>query len=137
VSRAFEQTATATDPYEMKERIMSPTQRDTKKQAKARPRRLQAQERLARDRRQAQRAAEALQQALDDLGLPEDLATEIAGRLRSQQQLLSKIVGMMCPRCLGAVPTLNSVACGAGTRTCLRGYSMRCPNAPGSSGFDA
>jgi hypothetical protein len=54
-----------------------------------------AQERLARDRRQAQQAAEALQQALDDLGLPEDLVTEIAGRLYSQQKLLGKIVGVM------------------------------------------
>ena len=45
-----------------------------KRQTKARQhRRLGAQERLARDRRQAQQAAEALQQALDDLELPEDL----------------------------------------------------------------
>jgi hypothetical protein len=51
---------------------MSRTQRYAKKLAKARQRRrLQAQERLARDRRQAQKAAEALQQALADLRLPE------------------------------------------------------------------
>jgi DDE superfamily endonuclease len=81
---------------------MSPTKRYAKKQAKARQRRrLTVQERLARDRRQAQHAAEALQQALDDLGLPEDLVTEIEGRLRSQQQLLGKIVGMMCPPLFG------------------------------------
>ena len=65
---------------------MSPATRCAKKHAKARHRRrLQAQERLARDRRQAQHAAKALQQALDDLGLPEDLVAEIEGRLRSQQ----------------------------------------------------
>ena len=70
---------------------MSPSARDTKRQAKARQRRYRtAQERRARDCRQAQRAAEALQQALDDLGLPEDLVTEIEGRLRSQQKLLGK-----------------------------------------------
>jgi hypothetical protein len=64
---------------------MSPTKRYVKKHAKARRRRYRtAQERLARDRRQAQRAAEALQQALDDLGLPEDLVAELEGRLRSQ-----------------------------------------------------
>jgi len=81
---------------------MTPTKRSVKKHAKARQRcRLTAQERLARDRRQAQQAAEALQQALDDLGLPEDLMAEIAGRLRSQQQLLGKIVGMMCPPLFG------------------------------------
>ncbi len=81
---------------------MSPAKRYVKKHAKARQRRhLKAQERLARDRRQAQHAAEALQQALDDLGLPADLVTEIEGRLRSQQQLLGKIVGMMCPPLFG------------------------------------
>ena len=43
---------------------MSPIKRYAKKQAKARQRRrLQAHERLERDRRQAQRAAEALHQA--------------------------------------------------------------------------
>ena len=58
--------------------------RDAKQHAKASKRRyLKAQERLERDRRQAQQAAEALEQALHDLGLPEDLVAEIAGRLRS------------------------------------------------------
>jgi DDE superfamily endonuclease len=77
---------------------MSPSKRYAKKQAKARQRRrLQAQERLKRDRRQAQRAAEALHHALEDLGLPAHLVVEIEGRLRSQQKLLGKIVGMMFP----------------------------------------
>ena len=49
-----------------------------------------AQERLARDRRQAQHAAEALEQALDDLGLPEDLVAEIEGRLRSQHEAVGQ-----------------------------------------------
>ena len=81
---------------------MSLITRSVKKSIKARQRRRRtAQERLARDRRQAQQAAEALQQALDDLGLPEDLVPEIEGRLRSQQQLLGKIVGMMCPPLFG------------------------------------
>ena len=81
---------------------MSPTQRYAKKQAKARQRRRHtAQERLERDRRQAQHAAKALQQAFDDLGLPEDLVVEIEGRLRSQQKRLGKIVGMMCPPLFG------------------------------------
>ena len=69
---------------------MSLTTRYVKKHAKTRQRRRRtAQERLARDRRQAQHAAEALQQALSDLGLPEDLVAEIEGRLRSQQKLLA------------------------------------------------
>ena len=81
---------------------MSPRTRDAHKHAKARRRRYRtAHERLARDRRQAQHAAEVLQQALNDLGLPEDLVTEIEGRLRSQHKLLGKIVGVMCPPLFG------------------------------------
>jgi len=46
---------------------MSPMKRYVKKQAKARQRRrLQAHERLERDRRQAQRAAVALHQAIEE-----------------------------------------------------------------------
>jgi len=100
---------------------MSPTARSIKKLAKARQRRrLKAQERLERDRRQAQQVAEALQQALDDLGLPKDLVTEIAGRLRSQQKLLGKIVGMMCPLLFG---------CRTNTELCrVRGWDKNLPS---------
>ncbi len=81
---------------------MAPSTRDAKKHAKARKRRyLKAQERLERDRRQAQHAATVLEQALDDLGLPKDLVAEIEGRLRSQHKLLGKIVGVMCPPLFG------------------------------------
>ena len=51
----------------------------------------------------------ALQQALNDLGLPEDLVPEIEGRLRSQQKLLGKIVGMMFPPLFGC--RTNSELC--------------------------
>jgi hypothetical protein len=100
---------------------MSLTTRSVKKHAKARQRRRRtAHERLARDRRQAQHAAEALQQALDDLGLPEDLVTEIAGRLRSQQKLLGKIVGVMCPPLFG---------CRTNTELCrVRGWDKNLPS---------
>ena len=100
---------------------MSPTQTRRQKHAKARQRRRRkAQERLARDRRQAQHAAEALQQALDDLGLPEDLVTEIEGRLRSQQKLLGKIVGMMFPPLFGC--RTNSELCR------VRGWDKNLPS---------
>src|SRR5919206_2763135 len=91
-----------------------------KRHAKARQRRRRtAAERLQRDRRQAQHAAEALQQALDDLRLPEDLVTEIAGRLRSQQKLLGKIVGVMCPPLFG---------CRTNTELCrVRGWDKNLP----------
>jgi hypothetical protein len=60
-----------------------------KKQAKTRQRRrLKAQGRLVRDCRQAQHVAKVLEQALHDLGLPENLVVELEGRLRSQQYLL-------------------------------------------------
>jgi DDE superfamily endonuclease len=100
---------------------MSAAKRYAKKHAQARHRRhLQAQERLARDRRQAQHAAEALQQALDDLGLPDDLVTEIEGRLRSQKKLLGKIVGVMCPPLFG---------CRTNTELCrVRGWDKNLPS---------
>jgi hypothetical protein len=100
---------------------MSLAKRDAKKHAKARRRRyLKAQERLARDRRQAQHAAEALQQALDGLGLPADLVTEIEGRLHSQQKLLGKIVGVMCPPLFGC--RTNSELCR------VRGWDKNLPS---------
>ena len=72
------------------------------KQAKARQRRrLNAHERLERDGRQAQRAVEALHHALEELGLPDTLVTEIEGRLHSQQKLLGKLVGVMFPPLFG------------------------------------
>ena len=81
---------------------MSPSKRYAKKQAKARQRRrLQTHERLERDRRQAQRAATALHQAIEALGLPENLVAEIEGRLCSQQKLLGKIIGVMFPVLFG------------------------------------
>jgi hypothetical protein len=85
-----------------REHPRSPATRCAKKHAKARHRRhLQAQERLTRDRRQAQPAAEALQQALDDLGLPDDLVTESEGRLRRQNTLLGQSVGGRFPPLFG------------------------------------
>jgi hypothetical protein len=77
---------------------MSPTTRSVKQHAKARQRRrLTAQERLDRDRAQAQQAA----QALGDMGFPTELVTELEGRLRSQLQLLGNICGVMLPSLLG------------------------------------
>jgi hypothetical protein len=92
-----------------------------KRYTKARQRRyLKAQERQERDRRQAQQAAEALEQALHDLGLPENVVAEIEGRLRSQQKLLGKIVGVMCPPLFG---------CRTNTELCrVRGWDKNLPS---------
>ena len=117
---------------------MPPAIRSVKKHVKARQRRrLKARERLERDRRQAQHAAMVLEQALHDLGLPANLVAEIEGRLRSQQQLLGKIVGMMFHHSLAVAPTPSSAAYGAGIKTCPRICSARCLSAPGSSDCDA
>jgi hypothetical protein len=100
---------------------MSPATRWAKKHAKARHRRhLQAQERLARDRHQAQHAAQVLEQALYDLGLPDNLVAEIEGRLRSQHKLLGKIVGVMFPPLFG---------CRTNTELCrVRGWDKNLPS---------
>jgi hypothetical protein len=117
---------------------MSPSKRYAKKQAKARQRRrLQAHARLERDRRQAQRAAAALHQALEALGLPANLVVEIEGRLHSQHQRLGKLVGVLFPALFGCRPPRSCVACGAGTSLGPPGCSGLCPNAPGSSGGGA
>jgi DDE superfamily endonuclease len=81
---------------------MSSMKRYATKQAKARKRRrLKAQERLQQQRAQAQHYIEALHQALKDLDFPDTLVAEIEGRLRAQQQLLGKIVGLMFPTLFG------------------------------------
>jgi hypothetical protein len=99
---------------------MCSTTRDVKRHAKARQRRRRtAQERLAHDRRQAQHVAKVVEQALHDLGLPDNLVAEIEGRLRSQQKLLSKICGMMFPPLFG---------CRTNTELCrVRGWDKNLP----------
>jgi hypothetical protein len=100
---------------------MSPATRYAKKYAKAiHRRRCNARERLERDRRQAQRVAKDLAQALQDLGFPDDLVVEIEGRLRSQQKLLGKIVGVMFPPLFG---------CRTNTELCrVRGWDKNLPS---------
>jgi DDE superfamily endonuclease len=89
-------------PDEAKESTMSRTKRYIKQQAKAiKRRRLNAQERHAHQQRQAQHDIEALRQALDHLGLPDNLVIEIEGRLRAQKKLLGKIFGLMFPTLFG------------------------------------
>ena len=83
---------------------MSPAKRYASKHAKAsKRRRLNARERHAYQQREAQRAIDALHQGLHALGLPDDLVTEIEGRLRTQQKLLGKIFGLMFPTLFGCV----------------------------------
>jgi hypothetical protein len=61
-----------------------------------------------------------LEQALHDLGLPENLVAEMEGRLRSQQKLLGKIVGVMFPPLCG---------CRTNTELCrVRGWDKNLPS---------
>jgi hypothetical protein len=93
-------TASIQAPHGGKELPTSRAKRDAQKHAKEHRRR-KAQERLERDRRQAQHATKVWEQALHHVGLPENLVAEIEGRLRCQQQLLGKIVGVMFPPLFG------------------------------------
>jgi hypothetical protein len=89
---------------------MSLTIRSATKQAKTRQRR----------RLTAQHAATVLEQALHDLGFPANLVAEIEGRLRSQQQLLAKICGVMFPPLFG---------CRTNTELCrVRGWDKNLPS---------
>jgi transcription initiation factor TFIIIB Brf1 subunit/transcription initiation factor TFIIB len=69
-----------------------------KRAQQAKQRRLQQQrERLQREQARAQRALQALEHAMQELGLPETVAEDVQWRLQAQQKLLGKIVGMMFP----------------------------------------
>ena len=57
----------------------------------------QARERLQREQARAQRHLQALEQALQELGLPETVAEEVQWRLRAQQKPLGKVFAMMFP----------------------------------------
>jgi hypothetical protein len=68
---------------------------------------------LERDCHQAQHAAQVWEQALEELGLPTDLVAEIEGRLRKQQKLLGKIIGVMCPPLFGCRTNTELCVCRA------------------------
>jgi hypothetical protein len=77
---------------------MTHPRRYHKRQHKARQRRLEkARERLQREQARAQRHLQALEQAIQELGLPETVAEEVEWRLQAQQKLLGKIFGMLFP----------------------------------------
>jgi hypothetical protein len=77
---------------------MTQPRRYHKKLQKARQHRLQKEcERLSREQARAQRALRSLEQALQELGLPETVAEEVQWRLQTQQKLLGKILAMMFP----------------------------------------
>ncbi len=81
---------------------MAPTKRYAKKHAKATQRRRRtAQERLQRAQHQAHQAIAALEQALQEVGLPDNLVKEIEGRLRRQQKRLGNIFGGLFPSLFG------------------------------------
>jgi hypothetical protein len=66
-------------------------------------RRLNAKARHECQQKQAQRAIEALPQALYTLGVPDHRVIAIAGRLRAQNKWLGNLFGLMCPTLCGCV----------------------------------
>jgi hypothetical protein len=64
----------------------------------AKQQRLQkARQRLQHEQARAQRHLQALEQAVQELGLPEIVAEDVQWRLGAQQKLLGKLCGMMFP----------------------------------------
>ena len=100
---------------------MTPTRPYAKKQHKAlHRRRRNSQECQQQQQRQAQRDIEALRQALDDLGFPDNLVLEIEGRLRAQKKLFGKIFGLMFPTLFGCRSAYEL--------TCVRGWDKNVPS---------
>ncbi len=84
-----------TQPQAYQKRLQRARQ---KRAQQAKHHRLQHQrERLQREQARAQRALQAMEQALQELGLPETVAGEVQWRLQAQQQLLGKLFAMMFP----------------------------------------
>ncbi len=54
-------------------------------------------QRLQREQTRAQRRWQALEQAVQELGLPETVAEDVQWRLGAQQKLLGKIGGLRFP----------------------------------------
>ena len=80
---------------------MALPKRYAKKRAIAKRRRRNAKARHLRQQQEAQRAIDALHQALLDVGLSDHLVVEIERRLKAQKQLLSKVFGLMFPTLFG------------------------------------
>jgi len=77
-----------------------------KRQQQAKQRRLQKErEPLQREQARAQRHLHALEQALEELGLPDTIVEEVQWKLRSQAKLLGKICGLMFPTFFGCRST--------------------------------
>ena len=80
---------------------MRRTRQYHKRQAKAIQRRRRTTERLQRDHAQAQRAMEAWRKPCGTWASPTAWSWRSKARLRSQRQLLGKIVGVMFPSLFG------------------------------------
>ena len=98
---------------------MTPPRRSHTRQQTARRRRLRKErERLQHAQARAQRALRAVEQALQELGLPETVAKDVQWRLQAQQKRLGTSFGMMYPPFLAAGATVSGVGYAGGTSTC-------------------
>ena len=93
---------------------MTQPTRSHRRRQKARQRRIEKERaRLQREQAQAQRRWQALEQALQELGLPATVADEVHWRLQAQQTLMGKIFGMMFPPSV-RLSQLSGAVSGAG-----------------------
>jgi len=77
-----------------------------KRAHQAKQRRVQrAREPLQREQARAQRHLQGLEQALEELGLPEAIVEELQWKLKAQAKLLGKIFGLMVPTLFGCRTT--------------------------------
>ena len=77
-----------------------------KRAHRAKQRRVQRErEQLQREQARAQRHLQALEQALEELGLPEAIVEELQWKLKAQAKLLGKIFGLMFPAFFGCRTT--------------------------------
>jgi hypothetical protein len=77
-----------------------------KRQQHAKQRRLQKErEHLQREQACAQRRLQALEQAMEELGLPDTIVEEVQWKLKAQAKLLGKIFGLMFPTFFGCRTT--------------------------------
>ena len=114
-----------------------PQQRHAKQHAKPDSAAASQHERLARDRRQAQRRPPSLGADFEGLGAPRKPRGRDRRAPPETTATVGQIVGLMCPPLFGC--RTNSELCRARgwDKTCPRVYSVHCPSAPGSSGSGA
>ena len=88
-------------------------------------------ETLQREQARAQRHLQALEQALEALGLPEAIVEELQWKLKAQAKLLGKIFGLMFPTLFGCHTTAELARVGVSDKNVPASSWVPCPSASG------